>query len=238
MKKAIIIGSSSGIGRALAKVLAAEGFCLGLAARRTDLLEELGQELNTPTHIRVIDLAKQAQAMLNLNGLIEAMNGVDLIIISSGTGYLNDGLEWEKEKETIDVNVSGFTALVNVSLHYFLKKGEGTLAAISSIAAIRGSAIAPSYNASKSFVSNYLEGIRCKIKKLKTNINIIDIQPGFVATDMAKGEGLFWVASPEKAAWQIYRNIKRGKEKAYVTKRWALIAWVLRFIPDWLYHKL
>ncbi len=108
---------------------------------------------------------------------------------------------------------------------------------ISSIAAIRGGE-APSYNASKAFVSNYLQGLCYLNAKSKNNVVVTDIQPGFVDTAMAQGDGLFWVASPQKAAAQIFTAIKKKKRHAYITKRWRLIGWILKILPDFLYNKL
>jgi len=59
-----------------------------------------------------------------------------------------------------------------------------------------------------------------------------------VDTQMAKGSGLFWVASPEKAANQIYSVIASKRKHAYITKRWRVIAYLLKILPDWVYHKL
>lgn len=238
MKKAIIIGASSGIGRELAKIIAADGYMVGLAARRTELLQDLSAEITSNTYIKTMDLAKPDEAMLQLQELIAEMNGVDLIIISSGTGYINPELDWESEKITLDVNVTGFTAMVNVAWKHFRERGGGIIVGISSIAALRGNAAAPAYNASKSFVSNYLAGLRYKAYQQQANIKIIDIKPGFVDTEMAKGEGLFWVASPSKAAAQIYHDIQKGKEYAYITKRWAIIAWIFKLLPEWLFRRL
>jgi short-subunit dehydrogenase len=238
MKKAVIVGASSGIGKELAEILAKEGYILGLAARRIELLKALQEKLPTKTFIRYIDLCQVDEAMNDLNGLIREMDGIDLIIISSGTGYLNPNLNWKEEKETIDVNAIGFAAMVNVALKHFLQRGAGHIVGISSIAALRGSGQCPSYNASKAFVSNYLEGISCKVKKMNANILVTDIKPGLVDTAMAKGEGLFWVAPPQKAATQIYQKIKQQKERAYITKRWGIIAFVLKIMPNWLYYKL
>jgi len=237
-KKAIIIGASSGIGRELAKIIAATGYTVGLTARRTELLKELSAEIISKTYIKSLDLSKPEEASSKVQELIEEMHGVDLIIISSGAGYINHELDWQKEKETIDVNVIGFVAMVNVAMKHFLKRGEGILVGISSIAGLKGNAAAPAYSASKSFVSNYLSGIRYQVKKRKANIKIIDIKPGFVDTEMAKGEKIFWVASPGKAAAQIYHCIKNGKEHAYITKRWIVVAWIFKLIPDWLFQKL
>lgn len=238
MKKAIIIGASSGIGRELSKVLSQNGYILGLVGRRAELLESLQKEIRHNSFIMNIDVSKQDEAMVHLEDLINMMGGVDLIIISSGVGFINPELEWKDEKETIDVNVTGFAAMAGVSFKHFMKQGSGHIVGISSVAALRGAGEAPAYNASKAFVSNYLEGLRQKAAKAGTTIAITDIQPGFVDTAMAKGEGLFWVAPPEKAAYQIYNAIVGRKKRAYVTRRWRLIAWLLKTIPDWIYNKL
>jgi short-subunit dehydrogenase len=237
MKKAIIIGASSGIGKSLAQTLAKDGYMVGLAARRFSLLLDLQQEIGNQTLVKQIDVSNISEAMFRFSELIQEMDGVDLIIISAGTGFMNPELDWDKENETIAVNVMGFAAIANVAIQHFLKKGTGHLVNISSIAAIRGSGSAPAYNASKAFESNYLDGLRNKIAKLGVPITITDLQPGFVDTAMAQGEGLFWVASPEQAARQIHHAIRRKKKHAYVTKRWRLIAWFLRFAPDSIYDR-
>ena len=237
MKKAIIVGASSGIGKSLAQTLAKDGYMVGLAARRFSLLLDLQQEIGNQTLVKQIDVSNTHDAILRFSELIQEMDGVDLIIISAGTGFINPELDWDKENETIVVNVAGFTAIANVAIHYFLKNGAGHLVNISSIAALRGSGSAPAYNASKAFESIYLDGLRHKIAKLRLPITITDIQPGFVDTAMAQGEGLFWVASPEEAAKQIYQTIREKKKHAYITKRWRLIAWFFKFAPDSIYHR-
>jgi short-subunit dehydrogenase len=120
----------------------------------------------------------------------------------------------------------------------FLAQGYGHLAGISSIAALRGSWEAPAYNASKAFASNYLEGMHAKAVKSGKPIYVTDIQPGFVDTAMAQGEGLFWIASPQKAANQILEAIRKRKRHAYITRRWRLIGWILKLLPDFIYTKL
>jgi len=238
MKKAIVIGASSGIGRQLAKVLAENDYVVGLVGRRTELLQELQHEITTESYISSFDISRLVEARSSLEALIQEMNGVELIVISAGCGFLNPDLDFTKEKETIDVNVLGYTAMVNVAFKYFCVQGIGHIVGVSSIAAFRGSAEAPAYSASKAFISNYMEGVRKKVYKLGISITMTDIQPGFVNTAMAQGEGLFWLATPEKAAQQIYRAIVNKKSRAYVTKRWRIIAWVLKILPDWLYNKI
>jgi len=163
MKKAVIIGATSGIGRELAKNLSADGYIIGITGRRLHLLEQLKDELSNQTFVKVMDISNE-NAISTLQNLINEMQGVDLVIISAGTGFIDPKLPWEKEKETIETNVLGFTAMANVTYHHFQKKGTGHLVGISSIAAIRGGD-APAYNASKAFVSNYLQGLRYIIGK-------------------------------------------------------------------------
>jgi len=238
MKRAIIIGASSGIGRELAKVFSQDGYVVGLTGRRVDLMMSLQQELSTPSFVKQMDVSQTSEAICRLEELICEMDNVDLIVISAGVGVINTELEWEKEKAAIDVNIAGFAALANVAVKHFIGQSSGHLVGISSIAALRGSGATPAYNASKAFASNYLEGLRQKISKLKLPIYITDVQPGLVDTAMAQGTGLFWVAPPEKAAKQIFDVIKSRRKHGYVTKRWRLIAWLLKILPDYVYNKM
>jgi short-subunit dehydrogenase len=238
VKKAIVIGASSGIGRELSKILSLNNYDVGLVARREELLLDLQKELKTNSYIKRIDVTQSNEAMKMLDELIEEMNGVDLIVINAGYGLINPDLDFAVEKEAIDVNVTGFIAMTNIALKHFCKKGEGHIVGISSIAALRGGGASPAYNASKAFISNYLEGLRQKVNKQGMLITVTDIKPGFVDTPMAQGEGLFWVASVPKAASQIYKAIKAKKSHAYITRRWRIIAWLLKIIPDSIYNRL
>jgi short-subunit dehydrogenase len=238
MKKAIIIGASSGIGRELAKTLSKNRYVVGVMARRVQLLHELGNEAEGRLFVQKIDVADIESAMETLAKFIKEMGGVDLIVISAGTGQINRGLNWQLENEAIRTNVSGFAALANVAMHHFTQKGSGHLVGISSIAALRGGRESPAYNASKAFESNYLEGLRQMVRKAGLPITVTDIKPGFVKTAMAKGEGIFWAAEADKAAKQIYNVIRRRKSSAYITRRWTLVAWLMKLLPGFVYERL
>lgn len=238
MKKVIIIGASSGIGMQLAQVMSKDGFVLGLTGRRINLLDNLKNKLSTQVYTKYMDITNTDESIDCLNGLIDEMGGVDLIIVSSGIGYVNKDLEWKLEQETINTNVLGVTAIIDASIKYFMFKEFGHLAVISSVASLRGSAECPAYNASKAYLSNYLEGIRCKMKKQNLDIAITDIKPGLVDTAMAKGDGLFWVMPLEKATAQIYTALKKRKDQIYVTKRWGFLSFFLKRIPKSLYYKM
>lgn len=237
-RKAIIIGASSGIGRELAKILAARGYRLGLAARREDLLTQLQEELPVGASIRTVDIRDARHVRETLEGLIQEVGGLDLAVISAGTGHLNPALELEKELDTIATNVHGFTVAANALFRHFYSQGHGHLVGISSIAAIRGGAAAPAYHASKAFVSNYLEGLTVRAAKSGLPILVTEVQPGFVDTAMAMGEGMFWVATAPKAAAQICAAIEKRRPHAFITRRWRLIAWLLRLLPAAVYRRM
>jgi short-subunit dehydrogenase len=176
--------------------------------------------------------------MQSLRELIAEMKDVELFVISAGTGFVNPKLDWEPENETIAVNVSGFTAMANVAIAHLEARGSGYLAGISSIAALRGNPDAIAYGASKAFMSNYLQGVRYRFAKLRLPVVVTDVQPGFVDTPMAKADKKFWVASPEKAAEQIFDAIRRRRKHVYVTRRWRLVAWLIKVMPDWLITRI
>ncbi|MDC9723282.1 MAG: SDR family NAD(P)-dependent oxidoreductase [Urechidicola sp.] len=237
VKKIIIVGASSGIGHELAKIYSNTNCLVGITGRRIDKLEELKATNPSKFHIKTFDCTSDNNSE-KLKELVDELGGFDLLILSSGTGELNPDLEYKLEQATIDLNVSAFTEIVDWAYNFFDQQGVGQIAAISSVGGLRGSGIAPSYNASKAYQINYLEGLRQKAKQSKKPIYITDIRPGLVDTDMAKGEGLFWVSPKEKAAKQIYTIIQKKKEIGYVTKRWILIALLLKIIPNWIYKRM
>lgn len=235
-KNAIVIGASSGIGRALAKVLNENGYNVGITGRREELLKELAGELSGDVFVQRMDVANNVEAIEFLEKLIEKMGGVDLIVVNSGVGFRNADLDWQLEKSMIDINVTGFAAMANAAIKYFLKKGSGHLVGVSSIMSLRGNW--STYGASKAFVANYMDMMRMKALRARVPVTVTDIRPGFVDTDMVKGGKMFWVASPRKAAEQMFGAIKKKRSHAYITKRWSLIAWALMLFPDSFFEKL
>lgn len=235
--KAIVIGASSGIGEALARALSDDGYEVGLVARRLEILEKLQNDISSKTYIAKIDISKYEEAALLLDRLISEMGSVDLIIINSGIRIANPEFDLSPELKTIDVNVSGFVAMANVSVKHFLKQNRGHLVGISSIASIKGAWKSSAYNASKSFVSNYMQGLRQRL--FDTDISVTDIRPGFVETPMISNvKRKFWVATPQKAASQILSAVKKKKKVVYVTRRWNLIAALLKLMPESMYNAI
>lgn len=238
MKKAIVIGATSGIGKEIAKLLVKDGYKVGITGRRNGLLNDLKNESPNSFFAKPFDVTNTKDAIEKLEELTTEIGGIDLLIISSGMGDINESLAFEIEKRTIETNVFGFTCIADWAFNYFEKQKSGHLVAITSIGGLRGSRQAPAYNATKAYQINYLEGLSQKAKKLNQAIFITDVRPGLVATAMAKGEGLFWVMPVEKTAKQIYKAIVGKKKIAYVTKRWRLIAILLKLLPRQIYDRL
>ena len=235
LKKAVIIGASSGIGKALARELVRNNYHVGVTGRRESHLLELQKE--HPEHIRIAVFdATKPNAIEQLEALEETLEGIDLFVISAGIGHFNLDYNYALENETNQLNVIAFTRLVNWGMRYFDKQGQGHLVNISSVASRRGGRQAPAYNASKAYQSIYLEGMAQKVAYDKLPIYTTDVRPGFVKTAMAKVDKMFWISSKEKAARQIFRSIQKKKRIVYVSRRWVIIAWILERIP-WLIYK-
>jgi short-subunit dehydrogenase len=237
MKKVIIIGATSGIGRALATHYAQNNWLVGITGRRKALLDELQQAYPANIVRECFDVTG-TDNIAHLQFLLQQLGGLDLLIYNSGIGDPADELDMTIDLNTTKTNVLGFVEIVNFGYNYFAKQGHGQIAAISSIASIRGNSFAPAYSASKAFVSNYMEGLYIKTKKQQRPIIITDIQPGFVQTAMAKGDGQFWVSPLEKACQQIVQAIARKKRIAYISRRWRLIAGLMKILPISIYKKI
>jgi short-subunit dehydrogenase len=237
MKKVIIIGATSGIGRELAKLYAQHNWLVGVTGRRRELLDSLQEEFPSNIIKECFDVTGDENVEC-IQFLLQQLGGLDLLIYNSGFGEPSKTLDLTIDINTNKTNVVGFTEIVNFAFNYFEKEGKGHIVAISSIASIRGNSFAPAYSASKAYMSNYMEGLYIKAGKIKLPIYTTDIQPGFVRTSMAKSESMFWVAPVEKAAQQIFTAIGNKKRRAYITKRWWLIAKIMKWMPVSVYKKI
>lgn len=237
-QKIIIVGASSGIGRALAVILAAKGHTVGITGRRADLLNQLAVSHPDRFHVRVFDVTDTDTCAPHLDALASDMGGVDKLVISAGGGDVNEALDFAVEQRMVALNVTGFTCVADWAFNYFRARGEGHLAAITSIAGLRGSRQSPGYSAVKAYQINYLQGLRQKARKERKAITVTDICPGFVDTPKAKSPVRFWVAPVDKAAGQIYQGLRDHRKVVYITRRWRIVAALYRWLPGWLHERL
>ena len=241
MKRIIIIGATSGIGLELARLFIKEGDMIGITGRRLHLLDDLQKQFPLQVVTECFDVMGNDN-IVHLKSLIDELGGLDLLIYNSGYGDVSETLDWAIDKRTTLTNVNGFVEIVNYTFNYFVKQGRGQIAAISSLASLRENSQAPAYSASKAYMSIYMAGLYLKARRIqkkdrKMSIAITDVQPGFVDTKMAKGKKRFWEAPVGKAARQIFKAIQKQKRKVYITRRWVLIAWVLKWMPHFILKK-
>ena len=230
MKHALIIGASSGIGKELATILVENNYFVIITGRRENLLKQIQQSKPKSYAYKKQDVTNLDSCDTLFKEVKSEFKNIDLIVYSSGVGGTNYNLEWELEKPTLETNVLAATKIYGLSYNLFKEQGFGHLVGISSVASIRGNRHVPAYFASKAFQASYLESLWMKANRSKSEIFVTDIQPGFVDTSMAIGK-TFWMANSKKAAQQIFTAIKKRKKKAYITKRWQLVAFVLKWVP-------
>jgi short-subunit dehydrogenase len=236
-KKIIIVGASSGIGREIACKYVVNGDKVGITGRRENLLNELKEKYPDQIFISCFDVMEN-QNQRKIRQLIEELGGLDLLIYNSGYGDPSKELNWDIENATVKTNVNGFVEIVSYAFNYFVEQGRGQIAITSSVAAVRGNSWAPAYSASKAFMSNYAEGLNIKAKRLQKHVVITDIRPGFINTKMAKGNGQFWIIAKQKAAEEIIKAIEKKKRVAYITKRWWLVAQIMKMLPYGIYRRI
>ena len=238
VKRIIIIGATSGIGYEVAKIYWKRGYQLGLAGRRVDRLEEFRRQ--DPEHIRIKQLDVTGEdAADRLEELIRDLGGMDIFLLSSGIGNQNKYLDTSIEQVTIQTNVTGFTRMVLAAYRYFSSQGGGHISVISSIAGTKGLGVAPSYSATKRYQNIYIDALAQLSRMEKQPITFTDIRPGFVRTDLLKdGRNYPMLMSPQYAALRIANAIDRKKRRAIIDWRYAILVFLWRLIPEWLWERL
>ncbi|MDR9416626.1 MAG: SDR family NAD(P)-dependent oxidoreductase [Gracilimonas sp.] len=239
MKKIIITGATSGIGRELALQYAEMGHKIGLIGRRTDRLEELKAIIGDRAFICTQDVTMHEEAERSYLDLIDQMGGMDTMILNAGMGRIQMLPPWKAESKLIEVNALAFAHGCHFAFDYFKEQGHGQIVGMSSMAALLAHHRAAAYTASKHFISNYMMGYRQKAKRVAANITITEIRAGYIWTEMTeRAKGMFWVASVQKAAAQMIEGIEKKKNIFYVTKRWRLLAWVAKCVPEWVWNRI
>lgn len=237
MKRAIIIGATSGIGQEVAHLLVQQGWYIGIAGRRENALQNMQQAYPGQIEIQCLDVTKE-DAVLHLNELISRLGGMDLFFLSTGVGYQNRNLEPEIELHTARTNVEGFTRMITAAFDYFKKTNGGHIAVISSIAGTKGLGVAPAYSATKRFQNTYIDALAQLSRMQHLNIRFTDIRPGFVATDLLRNSKYPMLMSADKVARHIVRALKRRKRVAIIDRRYRLLVFFWRMIPRWLWERL
>lgn len=238
MKKAVVMGASSGIGMEVAKLLLADGWIIGVAARRTDLLEQLKDTAPERVVMETIDVnADGAEDMLL--SLIVTLGGMDLFFYAPGIGWQNPTLEPDKENNTVTTNALGFTRMVGTAFRYMATHGGGHIAAVTSIAGTKGLGPAPAYSATKAFQNTYLQALEQQANARKLNIRFTDLRPGFVDTALlGDGNRYPMLLRKEDVAYETVEAIRHHKHIWVIDWRWRILTALWRRIPRWVWRRL
>ena len=238
MKRVVIIGASSGMGMEVAKLFLAEGCMLGVAARREDRLQAIKQFAPDRVVTATIDVTAD-DAPQRLRALIDELGGMDLFFYSSGIGKQNRMLTPDIELNTVNTNGMGFTRMIGEAYRYFAERGEGHIAAITSIAGTKGLGPAPSYSATKAMQNVYLQSLEQQAHARGLKIRFTDIRPGFVETDLLKGDFRYpMMLKPEKVARQIVRAVINKRHVKVIDWRYAILTALWRRLPRSLWRHL
>jgi short-subunit dehydrogenase len=238
MKRVVIIGASSGIGLEVAKLFLAQDCMLGVAARRQDRLDELKKMAPDRVVTATIDVTG-SDADARLRSLIGDLGGMDLFFYASGIGKQNRELAPDIELNTVNTNGMGFTRMIGEAYRYFAERGEGHIAAITSIAGTKGLGPAPSYSATKAMQNVYLQALEQQAHARGLKIRFTDIRPGFVDTDLLKGDYRYpMLLKPQAVARHIVRAIENGRYVTVVDWRYAVLTALWRLLPRPLWRIL
>ena len=244
-RRAIVVGASSGMGAAIVRQLAREGYRVVALARRADKLEELATSAGPVAEaaggaviVRTHDVSDTDAVPALFEELVVELGGLDLLVFAAGimTAVEPDEYNTQKDLEILTINVAGCAAWCNPTAHLFETQREGTIVGISSIAGDRGRKGNPMYCTSKAAMNTYLEALRNRLAGV--GVHVCTIRPGYIDTAMTKGlDGLFWVISAEEAARQILASARNRVNVRYVPLRWNFVGLVLKLIPSFLFRK-
>ena len=233
MKRAVVIGASSGIGMEVAKLLLQDGWTLGVAARRVELLQAIGA-----AEVAEIDVTVE-DATARLRDLVARLGGMDLFFYASGIGKQNRELREDIELATMQTNGLGFTRMIGEAYRYFAERGEGHIAAITSIAGTKGLGPAPSYSATKAMQNVYLQALEQQANARGLRIRFTDIRPGFVDTALLNGDFKYpMMLRPENVAREIVSAINSYQHIRVIDWRYRLLTAFWRRIPRFIWRKL
>lgn len=241
---AIVIGASSGIGAALVRRLAAEGWSVAALARRGDELEALASACRAEGSTGVVatyvhDTRDVAAVPDLLERIARELGRVDLAIYAAGVMPKIDRQTYDTalDLEMLAINFGGMVAWGNALAGLFRSQRSGILVGISSIAGDRGRKGNPMYGATKAAMDHYLEALRNRLSEC--GVHVCTIKPGYIDTAMTRGmKGLFWLISADEAARTILAAARRGANTRYVPWRWSLVGLVIRSIPSFVFRKL
>ena len=243
MQKVLIVGATSAIAEAAARLWAARGDALFLVGRNATRLETIAADLSVrgaaAVGCFVMDATDTAKHAAMLEAATSALGGLDVALIAHGT--LPDQKACEASValtlQEMDNNGLSVVALATLLGAKMEAQGHGALAVIGSVAGDRGRQSNYVYGAAKGMVGLFLQGLRNRLSK--KGVQVLTIKPGFVDTPMTASfkKGALW-AQPGDIACGILRAIEQRKDVVYLPGFWRLIMLLIRHIPERVFKRL
>lgn len=229
-QRALVVGASSGIGRAVAQQLAAQGCQVACVARRAETLGD-----NTRAYVH--DVTHYDEIPPLFQQICKDLGGLDLIVYASGAmpSVGPDEFAFEKDRAMVEVNVLGAIAWLNEAAVRFGSTGTGTIVGIGSVAGERGRAPKPVYGATKAFLHCYLESLRNRLGP--KGVRVVTIKPGPTDTPMA-AEHVGRKLPVDEAARQLLAAAEAGRGEVFVPGFLRYVFALLRALPSPLMQRL
>jgi short-subunit dehydrogenase len=245
-RRGIVVGASDGLGAALARRLAREGYTLALLARRQELLDALCDELNhgsgeQRTRAYAHDVTQYDQVADLLRRIVADLGGLDLLVFVAGINYPPGGIDkynFANDRRMVETNLIGAMAWLSAVAAMFQSAKAGQIVGIASVAGDRGRVGNPGYNTSKAGLATYLEALRNRVTRY--GVNVLTVKPGFVETKMlqaAQGPTPFAI-TPEKAAEDIWKAMQKRKQVVYTAPIWRWIMLAIQHTPSVIFRRL
>jgi short-subunit dehydrogenase len=237
-QRILITGASAGLGEGMARRFAGLGRDLALAARRTDRLDALRDELvaahpGIRVEIAALDVDDADAVATVIPELAGRLGGVDRVVVNAGIGKgasIGTG-KAQANRAVLMTNVLGAHATCEAAMELFRGQGTGHLVLISSVASIRGMRqTRTAYGASKAAVNSLAEGIRSDV--LGSGIVVSTILPGYIATDINVGRRGMFTVDLDTGVTALVDAIEREPVRAFVPAwPWRALGAVLRVAP-------
>ncbi len=242
MRKILIVGATSAIAEATARIWAQHGEHLFLVARNKEKLEAVAADLRVrggqKVMTYVMDVNDFSAHIPMLNAAEQMMRGVDTVLIAHGTLSNQPACQESVESmmHEIRTNALSVLALLTPIANRFEQQKHGTIIVISSVAGDRGRQSNYVYGSAKAMVTAFTSGLRQRLQK--AGVSVVTIKPGFVDSPMTVSfnKGFLW-ASPEKVAIDIVRACKNKDDVIYTPWFWAVILLILKIVPEGIFKK-
>ncbi len=214
--KALITGASSGIGRDMARILAAKGYSLVLVARKEEELKKLAKELKEKQTIEIETMAIDLSEIENCKEIHKKVQNVDILINNAGFGDCGNFSKTSLEKEIsmINTNIVAYHTLMKLYLIDMKEKGKGKILNVASIAGFMPGPLMATYYATKAYIVRISEGIKEELKKEKSKVQISILCPGPVETNFNKVANVKFhlrEANSMKVAKYAIKKMEKGK---------------------------